>query len=144
MEQPLAKNTMSPLQVVCGLVWREGLFFAARKKPGKANAGFWELPGGKVGEGELVEQALVREFREELGMELRPGKVLGSVEQLGEVSLFLVAIEASCGDAEPAHCLDHDAAAWVSPGHWKRLHWCENDRRLLGLIFQDLEGGNGL
>lgn len=130
---------MTPLQVVCGLVWRRGLFFAARKGPGKSNAGLWELPGGKVGEGEEANQALVREFREELGMELMTGKVLGSVEQVGAISLRLMAIEASCGDVEPRHCLDHDAAAWVSPKHWKHLQWCENDRRLLALIFQSMD-----
>ena len=61
---------MSQLQVVCGLVWREGLFLAARKRAGKTNSGYWELPGGKVGEQESVEQALMREFQEELGMDI--------------------------------------------------------------------------
>lgn len=45
-----------------------GEFLFARRPEGKAYAGYWEFPGGKVEPGERVEQALVREIREELGI----------------------------------------------------------------------------
>ena len=112
---------MSQLQVVCGLVWREGLFLAARKRAGKTNSGYWELPGGKVGEQESVEQALMREFQEELGMEIRVRGILGSVEQAGIVNLKLIALEASCGSERPGHIIDHDSVIWVNPGYWHAL-----------------------
>jgi 8-oxo-dGTP diphosphatase len=48
----------------------DGEFLFARRPEGKAYAGYWEFPGGKVEPGERVEQALVREIREELGVEL--------------------------------------------------------------------------
>jgi 8-oxo-dGTP diphosphatase len=134
VEQPLAGNTMSQLQVVCGLVWRQGLFLAARKKAGKTNAGLWELPGGKVGQGETPEQALVREFQEELGMELKVGRVLGSVEQAGAANLRLIALEASCALDCPSHSSDHDSVVWVAPEFWRLLNWCGNDDRLLKQI----------
>ena len=47
-----------------------GEFLFARRPEGKAYAGYWEFPGGKVEPGERVEQALVREIREELGIEV--------------------------------------------------------------------------
>ena len=48
----------------------DGEFLFARRPEGKAYAGYWEFPGGKVEPGERVEQALVREIREELGLEV--------------------------------------------------------------------------
>jgi 8-oxo-dGTP diphosphatase len=47
-----------------------GEFLFARRPEGKAYAGYWEFPGGKVEPGERVEHALVREIREELGVEV--------------------------------------------------------------------------
>ena len=54
------------LVVVAGVVWREGRFLGVERPPGKAHAGWWEFPGGKVEEGESLEAALIRELTEEL------------------------------------------------------------------------------
>jgi 8-oxo-dGTP diphosphatase len=43
----------------------------SQRPPGKYMAGYWEFPGGKLDAGEAPEQALRRELREELGIELR-------------------------------------------------------------------------
>jgi 8-oxo-dGTP diphosphatase len=48
-----------------------GRVLVARRPPLKHMAGFWEFPGGKLEAGETGEQALARELREELGIELR-------------------------------------------------------------------------
>lgn len=57
------------LVAACALVDRDGRILLSRRPQGKAHAGLWEFPGGKVEPGESVEAALVRELREELGVE---------------------------------------------------------------------------
>ena len=50
----------------------EGRVLMAERPEGKELAGLWEFPGGKVEGGERPEEALVRELREELGIEVKP------------------------------------------------------------------------
>lgn len=58
------------LVVAAALVDRDNRVLIADRPAGKSMAGLWEFPGGKVGDGETPEQALVRELREELGIEV--------------------------------------------------------------------------
>ncbi len=58
------------LVAACALVDPDGRVLLARRPPGKSMAGLWEFPGGKVEKGELPEAALIRELREELGIEV--------------------------------------------------------------------------
>ncbi len=57
------------LVVACALVDSDGRVLLAQRPPGKAMAGLWEFPGGKLAPGETPEAALIRELREELGIE---------------------------------------------------------------------------
>jgi 8-oxo-dGTP diphosphatase len=52
------------------LVRADGAFLLTSRPEGKAYAGYWEFPGGKLEAGETVEQALRRELQEELGIEI--------------------------------------------------------------------------
>ena len=59
----------SLVQVAVGVLVREDQAFLLTTRPqGKAYAGFWEFPGGKLEAGETVEQALKRELQEEIGI----------------------------------------------------------------------------
>jgi len=53
----------------CALVDADGRVLIAQRPEGKQLAGLWEFPGGKVEQGETPEECLVRELREELGIE---------------------------------------------------------------------------
>ncbi|UPY37578.1 8-oxo-dGTP diphosphatase MutT [Sediminicoccus sp. KRV36] len=57
------------LVVACALLDAEGRILLAQRPEGKSMAGLWEFPGGKLDEGETPEAALIRELREELGIE---------------------------------------------------------------------------
>lgn len=57
------------LVAACALIDRDGRVLLAQRPEGKAHAGLWEFPGGKLAEGETPEAALIRELKEELGIE---------------------------------------------------------------------------
>jgi len=59
------------LVVACALVDSDGRILIAQRPEGKKLAGLWEFPGGKIEPGETPEATLVRELREELGIETK-------------------------------------------------------------------------
>jgi 8-oxo-dGTP diphosphatase len=65
--------TQLPLLLVaaCALIDPDGRVLIAQRPPGKAMAGLWEFPGGKVEKGERPEDTIIRELREELGIVVR-------------------------------------------------------------------------
>ena len=67
---PRAGGVERPLiQVAVGVLFRpDGRFLLTTRPPGKAYAGHWEFPGGKIESGETLAQALTRELQEELGI----------------------------------------------------------------------------
>jgi len=71
-----AKSAAAPARAVLlvaavALIDADGRVLLARRPAGKAMAGLWEFPGGKLHAGETPEQALVRELHEELGVDTR-------------------------------------------------------------------------
>ena len=68
----MLKGIERPIVIVaaCALINEDGALLIARRPAGRSLAGLWEFPGGKVEAGEEPEDALVRELREELGIEV--------------------------------------------------------------------------
>ncbi len=89
-------------------------------------AGGWELPGGKVEPGESDEQALVRECREELGVELRLLDRVGGDWPMGTTAILRVwTAEVAEGVAQAL--ADHSEVRWLEPGEWYDVAWLHAD-----------------
>ncbi len=58
------------LVAACALVDADGRVLISQRPEGKALAGYWEFPGGKLEQGETPEQSLIRELKEELGIDI--------------------------------------------------------------------------
>lgn len=76
LEAEARKERPLMLVVACALVDKDNRVLIAQRPEGKAMAGLWEFPGGKVKDGEIPERALLRELREELGLLTVPNCLL--------------------------------------------------------------------
>jgi len=89
----------------------------AQRPPGKHLAGLWEFPGGKLEAGESPQHALVRELREELGVQIEPRHGIPLIRipwQYGERGLLLDAWQFTQWQGEP-RSLEGQALQWQAP-----------------------------
>ena len=90
-------------------------------------AGEWSLPGGRVEFGETMVEALVREVKEETGLDIVAGDYLGHVERFGTDHHFVIHdFLATAFDAEPVAAGDDAVeAAWFELSHVSELNLTE-------------------
>lgn len=115
-----------PIVVVGAALLNGGRLLAARRSAPPELAGRWELPGGKVEPGESPEQALVRELREELGVEARPAERVPGEWPL-RAGLVLRVWTAHLLSGEPRTLEDHDELRWLTPDEVWDVDWLEQD-----------------
>jgi 8-oxo-dGTP diphosphatase len=113
--------------VVAAALLHEGRLLAARRSAPPELAGRWELPGGKVEPGETPEQALVRELREELGIEAEAVERLPGAWPL-KPGLELQVWTARLVHGDPRPLQDHDALRWLAPAEAGQVDWLDQDR----------------
>lgn len=114
-------------RVAAGIVERNGSILVA-KRAGGGNAGRWEFPGGKLNKGESAQQALMRELREELGLDVKPLSEVASVSvpvKGMNYELIFVRGEAGC---DPARIIDHSEWRWIQPAQLHEIDLLEGDR----------------
>jgi 8-oxo-dGTP diphosphatase len=119
-----------PRVVVAAVLVRAGRLLAARRSAPSSTAGRWELPGGKVEPGEEEAAALVRECREELGVEVVAGARVGEAVPLGP-GLVLRARAARLVAGTPAPLADHDELRWLAADELSSVDWLPADVALL-------------
>jgi 8-oxo-dGTP diphosphatase len=114
--------------VVGAAVLDGGRLLAARRSAPPELAGRWELPGGKVEAGETPEAALVRELREELGVETAPvERVPGEWPLKPPYVLQVWTARLLPGSGEPKPLQDHDALRWLEPAEIWNVNWLDQD-----------------
>lgn len=116
--------------VVAAALVRGGRVLVAQRTRPPELAGLWELPGGRVEQGESEPEAVARECREELGALVRATGRLGADLPIAVGVLRVHLAELAPGSAEPA-ALEHAAVRWVAAPEFATLDWVEADRAVL-------------
>lgn len=122
--------------VAVALVDGDGRLLVQQRAAGRAMAGLWEFPGGKIEAGESPEAALVRELREELGIDVESACLAPACfasEPLGDrhLLLMLYACRKWRGQPQP---LEAAALRWVRPVELHALPMPPADKPLIGLL----------
>lgn len=117
--------------VVAALIWDGDRFLACQRPANKARALLWEFVGGKVEPGETFQQALIRECREELDIELAVGELFMEViHEYPDLTVRLTLFNATIASGEPK-LLEHNDLRWITVDEIDDLSFCPADDEIL-------------
>lgn len=122
------------IEVSAGLIFRDGKLLVTQRFANAHLGGLWEFPGGKREPGETFEQCLIRELREELGIEIIVGEILESLthDYPGEsVHLKFFRCDWQSGEPQTLGCAD---LKWICREDLDGFIFPAADVRLLDLL----------
>lgn len=123
------------VEVVGGIIRRDGRYLLGKRPLGKAQGGHWEFIGGKIEPGETPEQALARECREEIALPIVNAKIRTSVtHEYPEKTIHLTLIDCEPAQGAEPTALEHAELGWFTPDEMKSLDFCPADAELLPML----------
>src|SRR5436190_16620185 len=130
---------LQPVEVAAGLIFRDGKLLITQRRADSHLGGLWEFPGGKREQGETFEQCLVRELREELGVDASVGELFEGVthaypEKTVRLRFFLCELKA--GEPEAIGCASFK---WVRKAELNDFRFPAADEQLLKKLIASSE-----
>ncbi len=128
-------------EIVVGAIAKNGRYLLGKRPPGGLLGGLWEFPGGKVRSGEMHEEALIRELREELGIGVEVGGLVASVKHAYshfKVTLNVYRCRHASGRPRP---LSHTELRWVAPGEFSEYAFPRANHKFLGVLAESTANG---
>jgi A/G-specific adenine glycosylase len=125
--------------VTAAVVRRNGKILLAKRPSKGLLGGMWEFPGGKVAEGETLQDCLRREIREELGAGIQAGELLGVYRHAYthfQITLHAFQCELTDGEPKPIQAAE---LVWVSPVDMARFPMGKVDRQIARELSQRVE-----
>ena len=128
---------MKTIEVVAAIIRKDDKIFATQRGYGEWKD-WWEVPGGKMEEGESPEEALKREINEELSTSISIDKLLYTVDY--DYPKFHLTMHCYiCSLLNDAlHLNEHEAAKWLSREDIHSVKWLPADDILLPMIINEL------
>ncbi len=123
--------------VACVLVDCDGRILLARRPRGRAMAGLWEFPGGKLEAGETPEGCIIRELEEELGIRVKPACLapLTFASHAYESFHLLMPLYVARRWEGIVTPLEGQSLAWVRPGELRSYDMPPADEPLVAMLF---------
>ncbi|HZI31879.1 MAG TPA: 8-oxo-dGTP diphosphatase MutT [Candidatus Binatia bacterium] len=125
---------MRTIEVSAALIFRAGKLLITRRHTNSHLGGLWEFPGGKREPGETFETCLVREIREELGVEISVDELFEEIAHTypeKSVHLKFFVCKLVVGEPQPLDCA---AVRWVSREELAGFEFPAADARLLARL----------
>ena len=120
--------------VVAALIWEDDRFLACQRPADKARALLWEFVGGKVESGESLEEALIRECREELDITVEPkGVFMEVIHEYPDLTVRLTLFNAVIAEGVPK-ALEHNDIRWITTAEIDGLDFCPADEEILARL----------
>ena len=122
------------VEVVAGLIWKDGRFMICQRPKDKARALLWEFVGGKIEPNESGEDALIRECKEELDIIVKPLDVFCDVvHTYPDIVVHLTLYNAEIIAGEPK-LIEHNDLRWITPDEIDNFDFCPADVEILEKI----------
>ncbi len=125
-------NDKRIIEVVGAIIRNGDRYLVGQRAANKAQGGLWEFMGGKIEPGETPEQALARECREELALEIENEHIIDSVvHEYPEKAIRLTLISCTPKSGSVPKALEHQDIRWVTRAEMDTLDFAPADRELL-------------
>jgi len=124
---------MKTIEVVAAIIIENNKIFATQRGYGDFKGG-WEFPGGKIEAGETREEALIREIKEELVIEIKVGELLETIEYnypKFHLKMHCYICRLISGDIV---LKEHEDAKWLTKDELDSVAWLPADLGLIKII----------
>lgn len=124
---------MKTIRVVAAVIKKDNQIFCTQRGYGDFK-GYWEFPGGKIEDGETPQEALIREIKEELDVDISVGKMIKTIEYdypEFHLSMDCFWCELVSGEIE---LKEHEDAKWLDKSNIDSVNWLPADLDLINSL----------
>lgn len=129
---------MKNIEVVAAIINDGENVFSTQRGYGEFKGG-WEFPGGKIEAGESQENALKREIKEELDIDIEVKKYIGTVNHDYENFHLIMHCYMCTADKNKIKLIEHEAARWLNKSTFMEVDWLPADIKILDAVKTEMK-----